>query len=153
MVNIKLVKLIILTSIIIIAFGFLIMMLLLSGLNSSGGIGLMLSALGFFNTGLNMELVFLIFPAVILFLLLTKTVKIETTLHVTRMLSFLAMLLIVFYLIFVFLGVIAPQLNPYNHAFVDVMLIFIVMFAIEGFLYFIVFLIASKAIARGTTNP
>jgi hypothetical protein len=150
MVETRHIKTINILSFIIIAFGFLIMMLLLSGLASSGGLGLTMSAMGFFNTGLNMEITFLIVPALVMLLLSSKSIKVEASLGITRILSLLSFLVIAIYGIFVLFGMIIPELQtePVNHGFVDVMSLFILFFAIEAALHLIVFLMASKSLAR-----
>ena len=144
------VKTINILSFIIIALGFLIMALLLSGLASSGGLGLTFTALGFFNTGLNMEITFLIVPALVMLLLRSKSIKVDTSLGITRILSLLSFLILVFYGVFVCLGMIVPELKvePVDHGFVDVMSLFMIFFAIEAALHLIVFLMASRSLKR-----
>ncbi|MBN2152534.1 MAG: hypothetical protein JW839_13865 [Candidatus Lokiarchaeota archaeon] len=147
MVETRHVKTITVLSLIIAIFGFFVMMLLLSGLVSSGGM-LFLSPLGFFNAGLNMEITFLVFPALVMLLLGTKSIKVETSLGITRILSLLSFLMIVVYGIFVCIGTIVPELDPINHAVVDVFLLFIVFFAIEAALHLVVFWLASRSLPR-----
>ncbi len=96
-----------------------------------------------------MEITFLTVPALVMILLSTKSVKTETSLGIARILSLLSFLIIIIYGVFVCLGVIVPALQeePVDHGFVDVISIFLIFFAIEAALHFLIFLMASKSLA------
>ncbi len=149
MVETRHVKTINILSFIIIALGFFILVLLLSGLAASGGL-VALSALGFFNTGLNMEITLLIVPALVLLILCSKSIKVETSLGVARILSLLSFLILIFYGVLVFLGMIVPALReePIDYGYVNVMNTFLAFFTIEAVLHFIIFLMASRSYSR-----